>query len=448
MKWSSLFSKTRLGREGRESSTLTRTEFQRDQDRIVFSSAFRRLQNKTQVVPLPDSDYVRNRLTHSMETASVGRSLATVVGSALIKENTDLFHELDIHESDFGAVVSAACLAHDLGNPPFGHSGEDAISAYFRDGRGQSYLEHCSSAQIADLQNFEGNASGFRLLTANLEGQTELEGGLGLTYSTLATFSKYPKQSIPNLKKDGRASGKKYGFFQTEKEIFKKVANRLQLKEKEHSYSWCRHPLSFLLEASDDICYHIIDFEDGYNLGIINFDLIESLYIQLLGKDWLNIEARYKRVLSEQSKISYLRSLVINKLIRSCSAVFLENETAILDASFDKPLIDQTEEIDLLNQIINHSIEKCYKHRNVLEIEAAGFEIMSGLLDAFAPAVLEPKNLRSKKIMQLYPKQFLSRDSKVYDDTYLNLINIVMFVSSMTDNYAIKLFRKIKGVSI
>ena len=448
MKWEHLFSKKRLGREDRPYSSLSRTEFQRDIDRIVFSSPFRRLQNKTQVVPLPDSDHVRNRLTHSIETASVGRSIGTLAGEALTGKYPDIFNALEVHDTDLGALVSAACLAHDLGNPPFGHSGEDAISAYFQNGPGYDMIRECTPEQKYDLQHFEGNASGFRLLTSTGEAQSDLKGGLGLTYTTLAAFSKYPKQSLPELKKDKKASSKKYGFFQTEKEVFAKVADELNLRSKKGPYCWNRHPLAFLVEAADDICYHIIDFEDGFNLDIIAFETIEKLYIEILGSNWQKFEGRYKKIYDEGSCVRYLRSLAINRLIQESAKVFIDNEKEILNGTFDKPILSQLPMISTLKEIIDISINKCYRHRNVLEIEAAGFEVMSGLLDAFVPSIINGNSLKNDKIIQLYPQQYLSKKGKAFEDPYLNMINAVMFISSMTDNYALKLFKKIKGISL
>ncbi|MDX5348975.1 MAG: dNTP triphosphohydrolase, partial [Hymenobacteraceae bacterium] len=273
MEWQKLISKKRFeAQEGSNYQTneSVRGEFQVDYDRIVFSTAFRRLQNKTQVMPMPESDFVHTRLTHSLETSVVGRSLGRNAGKAILEKHPELAQEKNLSDADFGDIVAAACLAHDIGNPPFGHSGEDAISAYFCSDAGNQFIKNLNDAQRADLTNFEGNAAGFRILTYTYPSQCDMPGGLRLTYTTLATFTKYPKESLPQLKGTPHTSEKKYGFFQSEKPRFQQIAQELGLLSKNSSQAFYhRHQLSFLVEAADDICYRIVDFEDGLKLGLI-----------------------------------------------------------------------------------------------------------------------------------------------------------------------------------
>ncbi len=270
MNWEQLLSRKLLCDEKPVKQNLNdgRSPFQRDFDRIVFSSAFRRLQDKTQVFPLPESDFVHTRLTHSFEVSCVGRSLGTLIGSKIIQRHKELKEQYS--HFHLGEIVAAACLAHDIGNPPFGHSGEDAISEYFKNGDGKQFKEKLTELQWNDLTKFEGNAQGFRLLT-KLQ-NPKIKGGLRLTCATLAAFTKYPKESftIDNTNADGKSKlYKKFGFFQPEKELFSEVAGEVGLNKKlnKQKYLWWeRHPLAFLVEAADDICYRIMDLEDGYHL--------------------------------------------------------------------------------------------------------------------------------------------------------------------------------------
>ncbi|MEA3496446.1 MAG: deoxyguanosinetriphosphate triphosphohydrolase [Bacteroidota bacterium] len=446
MDWNKLLSHKRLGKENKiDKFASTRTEFQKDFDRIVFSSEFRRLQNKTQVMPLPGSDYVRNRLTHSLETSSVARTLGTIVGTEIIKNNKEIEKEHNITASEIGSVVSAAALAHDIGNPPFGHAGEDAISEYFK--KNTQFLKNLNEFESADLQNFEGNAAGFRLIANSLAAQTSIAGGLGLTYTTYATFTKYPKFSLPDLKKTGIASEKKFSIFQSEKEIFKKIALETGLKAKGDTERWHRHPLTFLVEAADDICYHIIDFEDGYHVGNIDFNTIESLFKEILKNNWGKEIKRYNQIFDKSKKINYLRAKVISELVKEVTQIFIENENKLLKGDFDTALLDCVKQFEILKEIKDISVKKLYKSRVVVEIESAGFTVIPGLLDAFLNAVFDPQNKKNKLLKELIPKQYLSTDKTNYED-YQKILNIVMFVSGMTDKYAINLYKKINGISL
>lgn len=434
-----------------ETDESVRGEFQRDYDRIVFSSAFRRLQNKTQVMPMPESDFVHTRLTHSLETSVVGRSLGRHVGKVILEKHPGLTREKNLSDADFGDVVAAACLAHDIGNPPFGHSGEDAISAYFQSADAGSFIRNLTEAQRADLQHFEGNAAGFRILTYTYPSQCDMPGGLRLTYTTLATFTKYPKEVLPQLKGTSRTSEKKYGFFQSEKDRFKGIAHELGLLPKNHSEQvfFHRHPLAFLVEAADDICYRIVDFEDGLKLGLVPHEkgvaLLKDLHFALKKE---KRESRL-RFYDWREEIGYLRARIINDLIYQVAQLFLEQEQEILAGTFDAPLLNGlTVCKEQLAEIKTLSVAHIYRNRPVLEIEAAGFEVLGGLLDAFLGAVFHLESRRHRKLFELIPDQFLARGRTVPGSDYEKILMITDFVSSLTDQAALGLYRKIKGIDL
>jgi len=450
MKWENLLSQKRLGKDYIEKSTgsKARTVFQKDYDRVVFSSAFRRLQNKTQVFPMPKSDYVRNRLTHSLETASVGRSLGNLVGDYVLNKYKSLSGTYDF--SDFGAIVSAACLAHDIGNPPFGHSGENAISSFFRREQSKKYFTNLTDIQIADLQNFEGNAAGFRIISNTPNAQSDLEGGLGLSFSTYASFVKYPKGSLPNLKHKKIAGLKKFNFFDSEAHIYKKIANELQIEttivDGEHYHY--RFPLAFLVEAADDICYTIIDYEDGFQEGLLSFEEVESVYAEILNREWNQLKSRYNTIYDKTSKINYLRSRSINTLIQQTAESFKENENRILEGKFNNSLLDVIPSSGIIKFIKKDSFEKIYSSGTVLKIEAAGYKVLPELLYTFIEAIFDQSNEQNKRILKLVPNIYLDKGRIPFDNDYENILNISMYIAGMTDKYAVELYRQLNGISL
>ncbi|CAN5910898.1 deoxyguanosinetriphosphate triphosphohydrolase [soil metagenome] len=450
MKWERLLSKKRFEAQTEEYQTdeSVRGEFQRDYDRIVFSSAFRRLQNKTQVMPLPESDFVHTRLTHSLETSCVGRTLGRLAGKNILEANPELKEAKQTLDADFGDIVAAACLAHDIGNPPFGHSGEDAISAFFQSSEAQPYLEPLTEAQREDLLRFEGNAAGFRILTHTYPAQCDMPGGLRLTYTTLATFTKYPKESLPRCQGTGRTSEKKYGFFQSEKERFQSIAHKLGLlpKGEPSQVFFHRHPLAFLVEAADDICYRIIDFEDGCKLGLIPPKQAKSLLKAILNDP--PDRKSHLTFFDWREEIGYLRARIIGKLIYETATIFWQHEPEILTGTFDRPLIAEVSSKEALEEIKQLSVKSIYQNRPVLEIEATGFEVLGGLLDAFLGAVFQPDSRRHQKLLQLLPDQFLPPGRHPGSEAYAKILNITDFISGLTDQAAINLFRKIKGISL
>ncbi|MCF2446268.1 deoxyguanosinetriphosphate triphosphohydrolase [Dyadobacter sp. CY345] len=442
MNWEKLLSAKRWGSEDKniEDQAEARSEFQRDYDRLIFSSPFRRLQNKTQVFPLPGSIFVHNRLTHSLEVASVGRSLGRIFYNRLRKDRPDLDEELPLI-SEIGNIVAAACLAHDLGNPAFGHSGEAAISYYFTNGEGLIYKDKVSEAQWKDLTNFEGNANAFRILTHPYAGKGY--GSFALTYSTLASIAKYPCESLAGKDKT-KIYRKKYGFFQSEQTGFVKIATELGLNKVDGEYLiYKRHPIVFLVEAADDICYNIIDLEDAHRLKILSYDEVKNLLLPLSNDP--KIEERLNDIDDDDAKISLLRAKAINTLIGQCSELFYREQESILAGEFNHSLIDQINEPyrTVMKEIETISIKKIYNYSSVVQIEVAGYKVMGGLLEEFIPAYLNNDSHYSKKLVELIPKQFITNAT----DEYSKIQTVLDFVSGMTDLYAVELFRKIKGIS-
>jgi dGTPase len=447
--WRRLMSAKRLGTEDSGEQVDARSAFQRDFDRIVFSSAFRRLQDKTQVFPLAESDYVRTRLTHSIEVSCVGRSLGTIVGTELA--NKYKFDELA--PSDFGAVVAAGALAHDIGNPPFGHSGEDAIQHWFQTSEiAKDALSGFNDQQKNDFLKFEGNAQGFRVLT-KLQ-SPDNSGGMQLTNAVLGAFTKYPRASHldGNPADYSGISAKKHGFFTSECEHYQMVAKSTGVIERSKGAYWKRHPLAFLVEAADDICYRIIDLEDGFRLGYVDFRTTQELLVQLIGSDMS--PQRLGKITGEKEKVEYLRAKAINTLIFAAADLFLENESEILLGQFDSELISNlSDKQAALGDIKTLSRKKVYSARPVLEVEAAGYEVLGGMLDMFVEAVNEvaqkaQPHPKSKKLLQLMPPQFLGVDQIPDPDPYYRLIKVTDFVCGMTDGFAVSTFKKIRGISL
>ena len=441
--WSHLISPVRLGLEHRNYSDPDeiRTAFQRDYDRIIFSSPFRRLQNKTQVFPLPGSIFVHNRLTHSLEVASVGRSLGNMVALDLAKKDGPTDNAI---LSEIGTIVSTACLAHDMGNPPFGHSGENAISNFFKKGNGKVLIDQLPKEQQSDFTCFDGNANAFRLLTHTFNGRRE--GGFGLTYSTLASVVKYPFES------DLAGNKQKFGFFQTEKLLYQKIARQLGLKElSESPLHYARHPLVYLVEAADDICYQVMDVEDAQKLKIISSadaeDLLMAFFDPVNDMDTLQmIHENLVVVQDKNERVSYLRAMVIGKLVRECARIFLDRMDLLLNGEESPSLLKLLEGSSrhAMEEIRKISVSRIYKDPAVIQIEIAGYKILGTLLEEFTPAILDPRDPLSEKLLSIIPQQYHLQSENLYDQ----LQTIVDFVSGMTDLYALDLYRKITGINL
>jgi len=445
MDWIKLLNDSRFGQVNQSTGTVNRTTFQRDFDRVVFSSSFRRLQSKTQIFPLPKDDFIHTRLTHSLEASCVGRSLGSIVGAAIVSRNPQYFADAGITSETFAAIVASACLAHDIGNPPFGHSGEDAISSYFESDAAKVFIEGLSEKQIGDLQNFEGNALGFRTLTHTLSAQHEVKGGLCLSCATLGAFTKYPKESLPKSADPSLASERKFGFFQSEKDTFIKIASEMGMikKSADKGVAFHRHPLAFLVEAADDICYQIMDLEDGCKLNLVSFKRTFELLLEIIGGDQNEVLLVCDTLFDDRERVGYLRAKAINSLVNQCADAFMENHDAVLDGSFDKHLVDCIAAKDAVQAVSDTAVNHIYNHRKVLEIEVAGYEILGGLLHAFLSAVFFDSR-HDRQTRELIPKQYLNDKLDRYD----KIMNIIQFVSGMTDNFALDTFRAIKGISL
>ncbi len=455
MNWETIFTTQRIGQQ--KEAHGPRSGFQRDFDRIIFSSAFRRLQNKTQVFPLPGSTFVHNRLTHSLEVASVGRSLGSIVGKKISDEIADKSGDtFEFYRYELPNVIAAGCLAHDIGNPAFGHSGEKAISAYFIDNAstkfdGTALQDFFNGKEWADISNFEGNANAVRILTHTFKGR--LIAGLGLTYTTIASILKYPCESVAVNKQFKHR--KKYGFFQSESNAIQLIAEKLgMLREDGNIVSYKRHPFVYLVEAADDICYRIIDMEDAHRLGILSHEIVSESFLGVInslhaqGEDEDKTRKNLGKIEDLNEKISYLRAKAINLLTLSAADVFWENRQQILSGTFNDTLIDNIEnKHGAFGQVMKISNEKIYNHDTVLEIEIAGYNVMSELLSLFVPALLKQKpDHKDEKVLKLFPLQFTTFENT--SSPYEKLLCAFDFISGMTDLYATELYRKLKGVEI
>ena len=443
MNWEQLLSLKRFGdtnKRIRKEQDETRLGFEVDYDRIIFSSEFRSLQDKTQVIPLSQTDFVHTRLTHSLEVSVVGRSLGRKVGQRLLQKHPHLQNVHGYQVNDFGAIVAAASLAHDIGNPPFGHSGEKAIGEFFKNGEGKRFKDQLTAKEYQDLCDFEGNANGFKILTESRAGR---EGGLRLSYATLGAFMKYPKESLPK-KPTSHIADKKYGFFQSEKDLFVDVASELGLiKRSAKDVSFSRHPLAFLVEAADDICYTIIDFEDGINLGLVQEEFALEYLINLV-RDTINTK-KYHQLNNTQDRISYLRALAINTLINEVADIFITNEEAILNGKFDQALLDKSKYEAQINDIIKISIEKVYQSESVIDKEISGYEVIKTLLGTYIAAVNNKFEGHHSNFDSLIIKTLPSTIDAGNDKLYNRLLNICLYVSLLSDSKAVLTYKKLKG---
>lgn len=442
MKWQQLISNKRLGQEHRHAERHDdKSEFKRDYDRLIYSAPFRRLQNKTQVFPLPGSIFVHNRLTHSLEVSSLGQSLGNDVCRQLKSLHPELANSLF---EEIGTIVSAACLAHDMGNPPFGHSGEKAIQTFFTEGKGKTIKEAVSSEFWDDITHFEGNANAFRLLTHRFLGRRQ--GGFVMTYSMLASIVKYPFASSL------AGSHGKFGFFQTEANDYMKIADELGLICKSNNgepLKYARHPLVYLVEAADDICYEIMDIEDSHKLKILSFQKTFDLLIGFFDENTkTSIQKRMEEdgVTDDNEKVVYLRACVIGKLENECVKTFVQHEEEILNGTFNGSLIDnispiQREAYKVCEKV---SYKKIYHSKPVLDIELSGYKIMETLMDVFIGAAINPN--------RFYSQQLIRRVSSQYDIHSDNLETRIMavidYISGMTDIYALDIYQKINGMSL
>jgi dGTPase len=418
------------------------------------------LQNKTQVFPLPGSIFVHNRLTHSLEVSSVGRSLGAIAGEYIVsKYPADLSPESKVfYLHDLQDVIAAACLCHDIGNPSFGHAGEDAISEYFREKeQDAAFKSNFSEAHWADLTNFEGNANAIRCLTSKQSGKES--GGLGLTYPTLASIIKYPCASTAIDKEI--IHRKKFGYLQADRDVFLEIVAETEMEKDltvdlqlvgNKSDIYYRHPFVWLVEAADDICYNVIDMEDAHRLRIIEHNECVDVFLNLLkesdGNKIKQIRERLTAIEDKNSQISYLRAKSISYLIYRTGELFKENLDEILSGTLDRALYDLIKRNNsALSYIGNFSVDNIYNHRSVVEIENAGYNVMRGLLQHFIPPILKPEYLRRKiedKAVKLIPHQFLFDT----ESPYMKTLGVIDYIAGMTDNYAVELYKRIKGIDM
>lgn len=492
MNWDTLYSEKRTGTE-----TITadaRSEYQRDFDRLIFSAGFRRLQNKTQIFPLPGVTFVHNRLTHSLEVASVGRSLGKIIGTWLTQfvklEESKYFYQNELQN-----VIAAACLAHDIGNPPFGHSGEKAISKYFKENETLLLLVENNSTrplrnffnekQWSDLIHFEGNANGFRFITHNFIGKAP--GGLKLTYTTLAATIKYPCESKGITKSYKHLS--KYNIFQSEISTFLEICKTLEMdEESKDPIKYKRHPFVYLTEAADDICYNIVDVEDAVRLGIVSVEKAVEKFLALIVCVNLHASTQYgtekvsgkKRVFTDafgnekkqlydidrvrntlndiqdgNDKVAYLRAKCINALTMLCAFNFEDHTTEISEGIFNDTLAGYfMSHCQEMKDIIDLSQSQIYNHDTVVKVELTGYKVLYELLSYFIPAILKKEiDSRDAKILSLLPRQFYDHNFKgenMKEDEFhfIKVLGVIDFISGMTDTYAIQLYRDLSGIDI
>jgi dGTPase len=442
MNWEELLSLRRFGdisKRLRTEQNETRLGFEVDYDRVIFSSAFRSLQDKTQVIPLSNTDFVHTRLTHSLEVSVVGRSLGRVAGKELLNKYPHLQKTHGYQFNDFGAIVAAAALAHDIGNPPFGHSGEKAIGEFFLKGAGVAFRQELTEKEYQDLVDFEGNANGFKILTESREG---VEGGLRLSYATLGAFLKYPKESLPK-RPTSHIADKKYACFQLNTPFFNEVAAELGLLNRGQGGSYSRHPLTFLVEAADDICYTIIDFEDGINLGLIPEDYALEYLIKLV-KDKIDTN-KYHSLAHTEDRLSYLRALAISTLINDASRVFLENETAIMDGSFSTSLLEISRYKAQIRDILDLSAERVYRSNEVIEKEIAGYRIIADILEVYTGALVRTKRQSATNYDKLILTTLPARFRNTAGSLYSILLQCSCYVASLSDSRAVHIHNKITG---
>lgn len=419
-----------------------RSEFKRDYDRLIFSAPFRRMQNKTQVFPLPGSIFVHNRLTHSLEVASVGMSLGNDVAHCVMKTRPEL---ADTLFTQIGTIVSTACLAHDMGNPPFGHSGEKAIQTFFTEGKGAYLKDRLSPELWNDITHFEGNANAFRLLAHRFKGRRD--GGFVMTYTTLASIVKYPFASALAEKGHG-----KFGFFSTEADIFCRIADDLGIIRKSADgcpAEYARHPLVYLVEAADDICYEIMDIEDAHKLKIVTYEETKRLFLDFfdeMGQNHIMQRIHDEEITDDNEKVIYMRACVINALERACVDAFMRHEDEIMRGEFSDSLIDSIDDrlVKAYRNCTELSKKRIYKSKPVLDVELSGFKIMDSLMEVMTEAAANPQ--------RFYSRQLISRVSSQYDisapDLETRIMAVIDYISGMTDVYALDIYQKINGISL
>jgi len=448
MNWDKLLNDTRLGGRAPKSE-LGRSPFHSDHDKVIFSGAFRRLARKTQVHPLATNDHVHNRLTHSLEVACLGRTLGMRVGQELL--NRKLIP--DTHSaSDIGDIVQTACLAHDIGNPPFGHTGEEAIRHWFSNDAGTKLIEHLPFNEATDFRRFEGNAQGFRVLTTSE--YHPYEGGMRLTYASLGAFIKYPWLADDALNKQ-RPMEKKYGVYQSELGLFEEVADATGLLRLGEGWR-CRHPLAHLMEISDDFCYAILDLEDGVEMGIIEWDKVFEILVMVLDGSQINQIHKDIKGMKVGRRLSLIRGKVISAFVDAGAAAFMRNHNEIMTGKVNG-ILDLCEKNvrDCVSAAKNLARDEIFQHPRKVELEIGAYSTLSTLLNVSCAAALDyvrrgdTNDSKTKRVVDL-----LGLDLSVLDASsgvsreYGIIMQVLDYVSGMTDNYAMHLARQFNGMGI
>lgn len=440
MEWHTLLSPKRFGKAVLSPDELGRSPFHKDYDRIVFSGAFRRLGRKTQVHPVSSNDLIHTRLTHSLEVASVGRSLGVLVGELLKDQLPNWCLPVDL-----GVVVQSACLAHDIGNPPFGHSGEDAFRYWFAQTIQKGWFDDMTDAERADFINFEGNAQGFRILT-QLE-YHQMEGGMRLTYATLGSYLKYPWTA-----KYAEAEGYKkckFGCYQSELPLLEQVASHLELPQVDEG-RWQRHPLVYLLEVADDICYGLIDLEDGIEMDLLAYSEVEELLLNLIGDDLPEVYQQISISSSRRRKLAILRGKAIEHLTNAAANAFIAQQAVLLKGELVGDLAEymDTASKECILKVKKLAREKIFQDKQKTLHEIGAYTTLEILLDNFCGAVVE---LHQKGVLSFKNKRIfdlLGHDVPTQNwSLYQSVMRMVDFIAGMTDNYATKMAKEMTGRS-
>jgi len=444
--WQMLLSKKRYYSENEikedENQEYYRSSFHKDYDRIIFSNSFRRLSKKTQVHPLSKNDHVHNRLTHSLEVASVGRSLGLRVGEFLSKK----YPHVEINPYDVAYIIQTACLAHDIGNPPFGHAGEEVIKEWFYSNKDEDFLKELSQNEIEDFIHLDGNAQSFRVVTQienNLFG-----GGMNLTFATLGALVKYPHPSS-NCKNIGKS---KFNYFQSEAKFFRLLFDELGLSKADGTFK--RHPLSYLMEAADDICYGLLDLQDALELKIITLDDIKNIFTLICGEE--EVAKIYSNMCIEDTKkVSKLVAISIHNLAVHTMEIFEENFDAILSDNQPKDLIElftKKEFQTAIKEAKKLGSAKIFNEKRKIELELGAYNIIETLLENLMHASYElykkedesKLSFRNKRALELMGENRPQKTQSLYN-MYQRVVD---YIVGMTDNHAKYVANQLNGMGI
>ena len=451
--WSHLLNSQRLGASKKfDANTSTRSQFHKDYDRLVFSHSFRQLNQKTQVHPLSNQLGIHTRLTHSLEVSSIGRSLGMMAAEKLHdKLSSGLPTGLSPH--DVGVIVQAACLAHDIGNPPFGHAGEYAIRDWFRQSNPQAILQKLNPNERLDLLAYEGNAQGFRLLVRNEHHPDK--GGMRLTCATLGAFMKYPWLATHSNDANNKGDNiQKFGCFYSEASQLEELAACLHLPRSEQHDGFARHPLAYLLEAADDICYALIDLEDGINLNMLTYSEVATIFYELIGErpDSVSLPAH----MSVRQSLASLRSRAMMRLVNTVTDAFVANSDALLAGTLQGSLFahcDTTVQTGIL-QAKQLAREKIFNHPSKVRMELMANQCLHRLMDAFVPLAWTSDQADTTSLSMSFEQQRLLRLLQPHldehrrvlsNDIYDNVLNVLDFITGMNDHEAYRLAQELQG---